>query len=176
MSATRRRRKPRFGTMEDMAVRLGSKLQAIADTSRSIDPDAANTLELKMISALGALISGQGDVDHMTTLTTELSLCARACELDFAGSGEHIGIALAARDALEQAGLRHLRTKRWGLAGLDIARIRNVIELRSAIYNHPGNTVGLERRLQSDVAAAIRQGNYVRFIVEAEPRREAVAA
>jgi len=153
----------RFKNKGEIAQFIGAKLERIEGACMPIDPDAVNTLELVMREAYASLISGTATIQDAATLGTEISIGMRLCEVDFAGSKEHLHIAIAARDAMESCGNRYKRTGKWGLSGPEMQTLLNFIDLRAAQYSHEDNRVGIERAAQDDVRAAIDRGDVIRF-------------
>lgn len=153
----------KYGNKDDMAKTIGAKLERIEGVCLPIDPDAANTLELVMREALASMLNGTATIKDAANLGTEISIGMRLCEADFAGSREHLPLALAARDALESCGHRYQRTGKWGLSGPEMQTLLTFIDLRAAQYGHEDNTVGIERAAQDDVRAAIDRGDVIRF-------------
>ena len=164
--------RPKFGNTADMAERIGARLDRIASSALPLDASAPAALELKMIQAVSGMTSGQGMIEHAITLASEISLGIVLCEANFANSREYIGLVVSARDALESAGERHVRTGVWGLSGPERTALNEFIELRVAQLSDDRNTQGIERAANERVLVDIEAGNFVRFTGE----REACAA
>lgn len=169
-SSPKRRPKKKFVAKykdkAEIAKAIGAKLERIDGSGLPIDPDAANTLELVMREALSSLVSGTATIQDAASLGTEISIGMRLCEVDFAGSKEHLHLAISARDAMESCGNRYKRTGKWGLSGPEMQTLLNFIDLRSAQYGHEDNRVGIERAAQDDVRAAIERGDVIRFTAQ----------
>jgi hypothetical protein len=151
-----------------LADRLAERFRIIGDTNAPIDPDAVNTIELQMRSAVDAMTSGASKVEHAAVLAGEISKAMLICQADFAGAREYLAMVLKARDALESAGNRAMVKRKWGLSGPELCALRDFIDLRAALLSHEDYTKGLERSVDKAVRAEIEAGNVLRFAVDPE--------
>lgn len=144
-----------------MAQAIFGRVDQIAADGESISQDSVNTIELQMREALSAMTTGKGDIAHASCLAGEVSKAMVLCESDHAGSKQYLHLAIAAREALANAGERAQRVGRWALSGPDLRALYDFVELRVALLNE--STKGIERAAHDTVMGEIKRGNVVRF-------------
>lgn len=175
-SKTRRVKKydaKKFGDRNKMALRIGGRLAAIAETNEPIAQTEVGILEAQLLNAIAALKAGEADRDDAATLATAISICTVCVGANLFGAGEYEQVAKDATEALESIGNRFVRVGKWGATGAELKALAEMVELRVAIYSHEENTQGLETAACNQVLAEIQKGNVVRW---ANPMQQAEAA
>ena len=147
----------------DLAARIAKRLAYVKESNDPVDRAEAIATEIKLRAAVDDLTQGKCCTEQLVIMSREIGLTMVMCHSNFAQSAEYEPLAIAARDALHAVGQRYVRTGKWGVSGLELRALRDVIDLRAELLAHEENTKGIESQFCVHLAAEIDKGNVIRF-------------
>jgi len=153
--------------VQEMASRIFGRLEQAQHVRTPVDPVARLQVTVILESDVDAIAAGAGTVDHFARIAGQVSASIMLCQADIGGARQYLDVALAARDALDRAAKRHLKTCKWGLDGQGVRELRDFITLRDALMASEENTVAIEAAARQAAEAEIRAGNCIKYQVEA---------